>query len=401
MKMYQLLFEAQQPLMFGDRVSLTGNVLESDVFGPGATLRGAVAWEILQFMDAENAWFQEAFIAGKLSIGDAYPVVHDQAEQGVLCGPTPLTALSCKRFDGLRGKGAHGVVDDVFAGVADEHIRNQCHYRKHQSSLKTCQHPIEGEVCGNRPKRFSKQLYKGSKGWRHAELARVSFTRTAIDSRVGSVRAERLYTLECLDRGNQFAATVKLADGLDPQLMACFEGHSLRVGNSRTRGLGKITVIKLREIQDAREQLLKRLQAFQKLARDAGLKTEGQTWFTVDLQTPLQALDACLNPRLSLSQSDFAACFKKGVDVTLVAQHVRHVQRGGWNALLNMPKPSMPMQAPGSVYLLTVAGSADEHVDDLLRLQRYGLGENFAEGYGHVVVCHPFHMDSQTAKGAE
>lgn len=386
MKQFVMILEAKQPLSLGDRLSFTGNVMETDNKVHGASLRGALAYEMIQGIDPdENDWFQEAFVAGKLSFSDAYPIARGHQSSLESFGPTPFTAQSCKRFSGLRPKNGdirddHGVFDSIFAHM-DSKAAEAC------------------PVCETRLKRFGKVLSKAGGRWAKVDLQTVNFTRTAIDDRVGSVEVQKLYTLECLDRGQLFAATIKLADGLDPQMIELLPGQTWRVGNNRTRGLGKILIHEVREMTSAEAALKTRLALFQERVRTCS-KDHNYTWFTVDLQTPAQAFDPFLNPRLSFDEADFARYFEGLDHLEVVSRNVRHCQRGGWNALHNMPKPTVQMQAPGSVYLLKAKGSQASLMAGLNRMQQMGLGENFAEGYGHVHICHPFHLDRQTTQGA-
>jgi CRISPR-associated Csx10 family RAMP protein len=383
MKQYRLLIRSEQPLMLGDRVSFTGNVLESDKFIPGATLRGAFAYEMLQEINPDkDPWFQAAFVAGKLSFGDAHPIAPQHVDALEHFGPTPFTALSCKRFSGLKPKGGephdhHGVFDSLVFQAPN------------------C------PTCDNRLKRFSTMLSKGGGTWAKADLETMNYTRTALDDRVGSVSAHKLYTLECLDRGNYFAANVKVLDELNSKPIEALTSSRWWVGNNRTRGLGKIKILAVEPVQMDLDRLEQRLDRFQKRVPGTASKRDDEHFFSVDLQTPAQALDAFLNPVLSFSSQDFAVYFPGVETLEIVSQAVRHVRRGGWNALLNMPKPTLPMQAAGSVFLLKAKGPKRQVLAGLMRLQQFGMGENFAEGFGHVAICHPFHSDPQTTQGAE
>jgi CRISPR-associated protein Csx10 len=77
-----------------------------------------------------------------------------------------------------------------------------------------------------------------------------------------------------------------------------------------------------------------------------------------------------------------------GFQAQLIRSFAGYDYRGGWNTAWGLPKNTEVIARMGSVYLFWTE-SMD--YDALIRLEREGVGEGRAAGFGRVRVCDEFH----------
>jgi CRISPR-associated protein Csx10 len=78
----------------------------------------------------------------------------------------------------------------------------------------------------------------------------------------------------------------------------------------------------------------------------------------------------------------------------LVRAYSGYDWRGGWNVAWGLPKDVDVVVPMGSVFVFWT--QHPERWDEaLLDVERWGVGERIAEGFGQVQVCDAFHVEAQ------
>jgi len=111
--------------------------------------------------------------------------------------------------------------------------------------------------------------------------------------------------------------------------------------------------------------------------------------FTIGLQSHALLLDNGWQPTMVFSAAQLKE--QTGLDATLVRSQATYGIIGGWNIRWERPKPTMLAANSGSVYVFRTQASREELLDALEQLEREGIGERRAEGYGSVYCCDEFH----------
>jgi CRISPR-associated protein Csx10 len=413
-----LQIEALSPLTFGARRGTTGNFVDTLEYVPGTALRGAVAARYLrEFGDASDEQFQEIFLRGGVLFANLYPVSEaDQSIPYVL----PATAYACKAH-----KEAHGVSDILIRASAlrmDEERSDQtlldeitkCH-RCRQTA-----HQLRGFY----EKRMGNPTEYGKVEVNKRHLAHVGINRKTQASERGF-----FYTRQVIneakrkreENGSGFVPQTfsgelivsnALAEFLTTGLLA--EGTVLRVGESRTRGLGKVQVSRATQVEAETESAIRaRLTEFNgQFSRQSRASSAG-AYVALTLQSDAILTDAFMRPKLSIDAHDVRRAIGDDLDANLITidsmtlvysnAATRLVQ--SWNMASGYPKADDLAISAGGVFLFQIPDSlwsvpselegadADKLARLLKRLQELGLGKRRSEGFGRVKVCDSFHWE--------
>ena len=111
--------------------------------------------------------------------------------------------------------------------------------------------------------------------------------------------------------------------------------------------------------------------------------------FTIGLQSPALLLEDGWQPTMVFSAAQLEE--QTGLEAILLRSQATYDTIGGWNTRWERPKPTMLAANSGSVYVFRTQASREALLDALAQLEREGIGERRAEGYGSVYCCDEFH----------
>ncbi|MEM9553820.1 MAG: RAMP superfamily CRISPR-associated protein [Acidobacteriota bacterium] len=384
-----LVLTAVDPLCLGDR--MTGNFIRTKGFIRASTLRGAVITAALGHRGerrdlSSDPTFQRLFLEEETCVrfGDAWPValVPDE-EQPASDAPqvAPRTMRQCKK--GHRGDGS---ADRDWR--EDTLIRSylQVLAARHSTFLRP---PDVCQLCGGRR--------SAAKGTLHAvEASRRVMTRVRIDPRSGRAGDGQLFSIELLERGTVFRATVTGLDAEARSYLRDAAHQGLRVGHGRGQGYGRMR-LELRQPCRA-TPLRRRLEAFDRAVRQeletlaGGLGIEPSALHADHRHVAFTLLSA-VQPSADADTAEAAFLAALGLrEVEAVYSQVRTGQRGGWNAIAHRPKSLEPTLLAGSVLLVRTERTLDDLEPELTRLEARGAGAAREEGFGWLRVADPIHL---------
>jgi CRISPR-associated Csx10 family RAMP protein len=218
----------------------------------GATLVGGLAAVYRLYHPERRDEFERLFLSGQVQYPNLYPASfkHSQAQRNSASPvyPVPRTAQSCKRFPGFIGDGEddlpHGVRDSLFdwatfelGGKTREALKPLL---KHEECLRSGCHKAMHHFPG-----FYRHLDDG-KRWAEMKVKKRLQTHTGINRETGTVQEGILYSREVFAEQACFSGVVKLpdelADSFEKFIAQVGESGLVRVGNGRTRGLGKVAL---------------------------------------------------------------------------------------------------------------------------------------------------------------
>ncbi len=388
MERWTIGFEPQAPFLVSRRLSL-GNLRETEQRIPGRTLRGALAG-LLQAADAALA---EDLYAGRLVIGDARPT-----PEGWPTLPIPASLRSCKRFPGLAiGQEKHGFIDLLLTLLR----RQRDPKVSIPSHCPICEKGPDHALTPLKPLRgvgFQRVQGSGRPLYREVKMEISDRTHSAMDHLLGTVAPGFLYDEEFILPTGGWSAVLTLPAGRGAQVKAALTGRTVRIGASRTRGLGqwKIATVEPERQPWGLPPLAERLQRFQEVAGPPA----GELLLPMLCVTPVVLPDAL--GRFTIEPDPFTmANALDPAGTCLTAERLAPVltmadleRVGGWNSLPQLPAPSDLAFMPGSV-LVWKARTADlgAVAKVLSEVERKGLGYRRAEGLGIVVFAHPIHCE--------
>lgn len=449
MTRYYLRLRALSPLSITSHQNVAGQVNPTLAYIPGTTLRGAIAWKWLRENRnaAQTAGFQHLFDKGGLRCGSLYPLAAPVEEARItysadLALPLPLTARTCKHEPGfqrapLRDEQGHGVVDtlvDALEEVADRRLREGEETPPEKWKGLARHERCAPGGCGASMDRFSGFYHSGEardERWlRQVRPPMRLFTRTAILEELETARPEALFSRQALEAGQEFAGFLDIAPQAEADLKRLLSpGAEVYVGAGRTAGLGHMEVVELQPDWGVLATLLGPVADRQQKFADRLHSSLGERWALV----PLTLLsDTILLDRLlrsasapepdvlhhyalleaqvqALRQAEEAGTEESAADAPpagalpawppgteLFLTVARHKRIAGWNTAPGARRPRSDdwALAAGSVFVLA---APPDQADDLLTacvwLEEHGLGERREEGFGQVMVAHPFHTE--------
>ena len=412
----RVIVSSESPLNF--RVSRSTASFETLKYIPGTALLGAFAAAHRKIRDDEDE-FTRFFLSGKICFGNLYPANFQASEfsntdlrddeQPVK--PIPNTARSCKRFDGFNfktaegGKERHGVMDSLinwglFAlsgqtkiEILNAHKNKNCTYADGHGKCEELLDAFHGFY------RRGDDITEIGKSDATTRL----LTRTGISRETGAVQEGILYNREVINEGQSFWGTMCFAD---ESLYDDFYDFAeevgdkgiLRVGNNLTRGLGKLGVPQIEDLNpEDVASFKKRVDGFnEKFRTDAktyGVDLSHQFYFPITLQSDAILLDSQLRYQMVLD-GDYLHCIWDLKDIDLVYQNAGQRCVIGWNSLWGLPKAAEWAISMGSVFLFRYSGTIDDHFyQKLYDIEQIGIGERRAEGFGQVTVANAFHWE--------
>lgn len=395
----KLLLTAQTPLCIGDRRP-AGQFRESIGYLPGSVLRGAVANLMLNDGLESDPAFQSCFNSYRQTIfSNAYPAPH------VL----PATAMSCKVEPGFRPKG-HGVVDTLINRLCLESLSPPG-----LLYLPRC------SQCRTRLERYSSFYRAYADGFRAEAVAQRLLTRVAINRRRATAEDQLLYSPIVISEGRWeasnsrdgqrdrnyvptvFEATITVSEHVD--VLETYLRMLDHIGSGTSRGLGLVTTeVELLDDDDRvslrvrRENLNKEIEQHWARLKEWPHCTMPPhnpgtgSYFTIDLCSEAILREHGLLPAMIIKPEMLKE--RCGIDdqsLQLVRAYSGYDYRGGWNTAWRLPKDVDVVVPMGAVFVFWT-----EHPETwdqaLFDLERHGIGERTAEGFGQVRVCGEFHQ---------
>jgi CRISPR-associated protein Csx10 len=405
MKAFRLLVRTRAPLVIASRQAAQGGATQSQDFIPGSTLRGALAAALLQGGEPDDsALFQGLFASGQVRYGNLYPTV---AKAVTPSWPLPTTAWSCKIQSGFwtdptvefASEAPHGTLDTLAAQL-DGSAWEQ-HDRCSQSGCGSPREPLDGYYALDE-----------NGAYLHPQHSRRLITRTAMDGRWGTARSGFLYTVEAVEEDQLFVGFVKAGDGVAQQVQDTLgrvqTADSLRVGLGRSRGLGHVT---LQEIEPERGHL-----GFEQPC--------AERWRSASLERRLRKVEA--DDRFAFAITLYADAillddygrYQNALNDAALKRVLRYAGQPpegiiGWPGSLHYEWGATAIHpvvnwrfapgwgkrtaeelavARGSVFVFSALHSEEAAVMALAaRLEEDGIGRRRDEGFGQVVVGHPWH----------
>lgn len=417
MKKLRLTVTAQSPLAIG-RKKPGGSVSEVETYIPGSVLRGAIASHIIAFAapasptQNDGDSFHALFTGSQPVIfQNAYPAIAqiDRERLRSVASPVqvmPATAVTSKTDPGFTSSGNSGVFDTLI----DRFCAEQVGYPYEPTPPDATAGNDQVEAFGGCYSREKDQHYA------HPSSSRF-LTRVGISRRRAVAADQILYSVAVLNESFltdsraqppvwepvTFTGEIVVPDDELADLLLQFinrRSQNLRVGSSRSRGLGKVSL----EASEASlaSDLPERIQQFNKVLKDRRDRWsvlledaptfEGRTFFTIDLQS-----DAILTERWRsttvLSPEMLKAVSDAPTDTTLQlhAAYSSYDYRSGWNSAWGLMKDQSLVTNKGSTYLFSTA-QGESWMAALEQLERVGIGDRTPEGFGQVSVCHEFHQ---------
>jgi CRISPR-associated protein Csx10 len=408
MKTQQLTLKAVSPLALHRRRASEQFAPSLDYL-PGSAVRGAVADLYLQGDEkqAQDEFFQRLFLRDEVTFSDFLPA---KSEAKSLSRLLPLSAMECKRFGDTRDTKhpKHESLTDSLlrlelATELDESDALDLGSSNDPLALgdwKTCPECRKAGREKSKRDRAETGYYTSVGLPDHIKTRKRMIAGAAIERATGTAADSMLFSHEVIEESSSqkegeqvlFRGLITLPDDLYDELNKLIRSDQLlAVGYGRSRGLGQL-------VRDWEETwpdnaLPERWTALNQTARDLwakmGRAPQG-AYFTVTLQSHLILRNKAGEPVLG----DVTAA-----DLNLPAEFMRRrsilsaTLVSGWNAAQNLPKPDVWVLGRGSVLLFRLPAEVDpaSAQKQLMEMEREGLGERRAEGFGRVRVCDEFH----------
>ena len=376
---------------------------------PGGALLGCLAGAH-NIMRHNPAQFTRFFLQDSSGFGNLYPASVKNASlqnNQLPVYPMPATARTCKRFKGFQFDAEkthdhHGGQDQLLHWALFE--------LSGQSNIQTlnrdrlCTYLLDsGQAC-NEPIDYFGGFYRrgeNDRQWGSLQNRELLRTHTGINRATGTVAQGILYSRSVLAENSEFWGTIWHADETAAELQAFIQEASaaglLRIGNNRTRGLGKIS-LKVEEIQpDTPDALAKRIKAFndrlRQMAKIDEIETPHNLYVPLTLTSDVILYDHFLRHQKHITPAYLAQAWDiAGAALIYGNTHIRHVV--GWNDLWRLPKADDLAIGMGSVFLFGFTQPLDDDLlQKLFQLQRQGIGSRRKEGFGQLLIANPFHWE--------
>lgn len=429
---YNLLTNSR--IYIGAKKPYGGNFMESFDYIPGGVIRGAVARLLLEECpkdddqkkdhqscpDKNGCRFYELFGCGDsqdVIFTDCYPESYVKKKVWVL----PITARTCKyhpgfksderRFNEKRKTGDreienHGVLDILISQLVYEELNPSLLVWKLRCNLPK---KDQGQ-CNARIDSFGGfYQYHGEKDYEAIKpVSKVRLVRAAINRRRNTAEDEMLYSLELIEKGQNFYGSIILpGEKFDLVKNALHEVSKFGwIGGASSRGFGRIEINAIKEIEFPElRPIQERIERFNEIIEEERKtyqkfaptdEPKPGKYFTIDLQSDAIFVDrfgqrvTILSPGMLLEYLDLTG---KIPELTMERSYTSPVYISGWSTAWRMPKEVHLGVKAGSLFVYLVKELTDELIEALERAEEIGMGEKREEGFGRFIVCHPFHLE--------
>jgi CRISPR-associated protein Csx10 len=232
------------------------------------------------------------------------------------------------------------------------------------------------------------------KKYEKVTTTKISQTKVAINRRRNTAEKEMLYSITALAPKGIFIGRVWSENG---EVELIKEGlEAMGIGGLTGRGYGRI---ELKESEVRVEPIEKRVKDFNEALKGVwrdlisisitnGHPNEPQGfYFSLDLLSQAILNDEnvlpTLKPDLNLGGKKLEPVFFSNSSAFI----------SGWSSAWGLYKETYMGTSIGSVYVFKVDSEKDISYEELERIELEGLGERTNEGFGEVLICHPFHKE--------
>jgi CRISPR-associated protein Csx10 len=404
MKTQLLTLKAVSPLALHRRRASEQFAASLDYL-PGSAIRGALADLYLQGNPdrAKDELFQRLFISPSenVTFSDFLPTADKSRTRLV-----PLSALTCKRFSEHESK--PGVVTDSLmrlelADELDESGLLDLGGQTDPLAWGNWKHCQECRKQNREEKRDRAEAgyYTALSPFERVPVPKRMITGTAIERATGTAAHAMLFSHEVIEESSLqkngketlFRGLITLPDDLYDEVDRMVKsGQRLAVGYGRSRGLGQLESGYWQEwVTAERFSLRERWEMLNEAAKALWERFSRQLtgqYFTLTLQSHLALRNKVCEPILGdITAEDLGL----PPEIERRRSMMTAVVVPGWNAAQNLPKPDSWALGRGSVLLFRLPAAIEPVLKRLEEIERNGLGERRAEGFGRVTVCDEFH----------
>ncbi len=372
----------QSPIHIGS-IKPNLNFLETKEAIPGAVVRGAIA-EYFLYQNKENKI--KNFI-NKLRFGFFRP----SKFASLLSLPLPITAMTCKKHPGFLSEGGHGIFDTLIPMIVYYEL-------KKLGGNFVCPFLLRCEKCKARAEK-EKGFYIKEKNYEKVEIYKFSQTKVAINPKTKTTEEEMLYSVTALKPKVVFCGKIFIEEEKIKVLKEAVE--KVGIGSLTTRGYGRVVFEKednlLNQIENIKERFEKFNNKIKKVWNDLLSITLNQEklpqkpqhkYFAITLISPAILKDETGLPSLNLKIS------LNGKVYTPILKFVTSEFIGGWSTGWGLPKETTIGTQIGSVFVFKINQQKEALIlKEFEELEQIGIGERKEEGYGEILVCHPFHQE--------
>jgi CRISPR-associated protein Csx10 len=365
----------------------------------GSAVWGALSAAHARMRPNQRDQFAEFFLRRRVCCGNLYPCCFKNgnpvAEDQSPVRPLPRTARTCKRFQGFHywaeqeDEVRHGTWDSLIGWAV--FVTSDCSKLPlEQRECPRCQEPLDGFTGF-----FRRGRTEGE--WAAAECRRGAVTRTGISRERGTAADQMLYSREYMAAGDMFVGewTVDgvVADDFQ-QFLEEASNFGIRVGNNRTRGLGRLVFPKMwSAAAETADDIEGRARKFDD-ALKGKVGNPGHAFYL-----PLTLTADCIWPdragryRLRITGEALQEAWGIG-GAKLIYCNGAPRRVSGWSNLWGLPKADEYAIGMGAVFLFGFKDPPGAEVWRALAAgQLSGLGNRRAEGFGAVRVGDPFHYE--------
>jgi len=415
----KLIVRSKQPLYIGKRKVLS-RFMETEDQIPGSRIRAALALKLLEECKApefkenhtdcpqkENCPFW-ILIGNDFKNGVRFTDARTSLENE-FSHPPLSTMKTCKVYPGFRtdrdDEEKHGVFDIAIPSIVTEELKETLIILYYQKCFE----------CGEDAKPYTKTfiIKQENKSSKDLKANRHSLTSVGIDRNTETQKEGVLYSLDVINQGTEFVGRVF---GTDEEILLLEEkirelNGMLFLGGERSSGYGRTQVeIKkglLAKDSFIKEGLKERIEKFNEKIKEVwgefevfskAAKNPQEVYFTVDFISKAFLKNSLGEPVLVLKGEELKSIliqngFTEVPGIELVRAFSSPEHFIGWSTAWGLPKPSGLAVKGGSVMIYKVKIMTDELLRALEYLEKEGIGERKEEGFGEVVICHPFHRE--------
>lgn len=389
--MQLIALKLRSPTCIAQRPTSPGQTTESLRYVPGTVVRAAVASLLLRgrsytgdgLSAAERARFTQLFLSGEVRFGNAWPQ-HPEAPPGA---PTtqvvPRTAWTDKRNDGWRGDEPGQGVQDALTAL----LRDGADALTRQGLDR-----LEQEFA-----------YVRGDSWKQLEVKRRLISRTALARNEaglppnprGVAADGQLYSFEALETGQRFVAPLAGPDALIVEVCKLLDRPTVvSIGQGRSRGMGQAEARCFMQSDPPARDLADLAKQARDFTTRAGADPTQTVYLPVTLLADTILRDGYLLPCSSGNPEETLTHYTSTPPPAMTLHYGVQSTRwlSGWDAIRRIPRPPQLAVQHGSVWVYAIpAALLDSAISWWLDVEVTGLGERRAEGFGRVMLLHPFH----------
>lgn len=417
MKHFYLSVQALSPLAIRSDHAEGGT--KTALYIPGTTVRGSFAAAHQLLRPEHKDEFAALFLEQKVYFPHLYPALFNESpskihELNLPVFPLPRTAQSCKRSPGFiplpgeKDEKRHGIRDSLLDwGTFSLLDREEqpisvllAPFSDNRAFCQKCDQLMDHEHgyyrCGRSNPRDRMK----------ANVSTRLQTRTGVNRNWGIVEESILYNREVFDSDMQFWGEVILPDELASPftnfIAEADEEDIICMGTGRTRGLGKVRVVEIKEANSRnltafKNKLIRFDAAMRKQAQEAKVRNLAPFFFAITLHSPSILCDPFMRYYSTIEEFTLSDLLKHPTATFQRIYHSAGIRRVcGWNELWGTPRANDYAIETGSTFLFACSQELDDPlIQALSTLEEEGIGNRRSEGFGRICISDPFHLEGE------